>query len=348
MSETTSSSANTSTDPSVPEERVADSSEHGRGQQGRGRGRGHGRGGRGRGGAVRGGRGGPAGFGGGYANFQAGPIYPPPNTVLYPPRTPYREPQAPRPRLTHFISIPLGHNEALRDTVSAFTKALLEANPSIPGLDATIVVPARRLHFTLGVMSLGSEDTSVQASAGKVPGTLDAAKKVLQEVRPKIMELLGEEAFRISLDSLDIMKPEGGDRARAHVMWVGPAEGEGLKKLEEVGKLVQSTFKTAGLLVDEDRPLKTHCTVLNTVYRKPALKWRFPFSYQSVLASDALKGVLVQKDAVDASKLDRGRRGPIRIDLGECPVDEIQICEMGSWGPEGEYVAVARESLTGA
>ena len=93
-----SSNASESTGPGVVEERVADSSEHGRGQQGRGRGRGgRGRGGRGRGG----GRGGPAGFGGGYANFQAGPIYPPPNTALYPPRTPYREFQAPRPRLTH-------------------------------------------------------------------------------------------------------------------------------------------------------------------------------------------------------------------------------------------------------
>ncbi|PIL34754.1 hypothetical protein GSI_02541 [Ganoderma sinense ZZ0214-1] len=268
-----------------------------------------------------------------------------------PPWTPYyREPQAPRPRLTHFICIPIGHNEALRDTVSEFTNALLDAKPSIPGLDASIVVPARRLHFTLGVMSLDLEETSAQgtAAAGKVPRTLDAAKELLREVKPKIMELLGEETFRVPLNSLDIMKPEGGDRARAHVMWVGPTEGEGLKKLEEVGKLVQSMFKAAGLLVDEDRPLKTHCTVLNTVYRKPALKWRFPFSYQSILASDALKAILVQNDTADSDKVERGRRAPIRVDLGECPVDEIQICEMGSWGAEGEYVAVARESLTRA
>ena len=99
MSETTSTTnASESTGPSVSQERVADSSEHGRGQPGRGRGRGgRGRGGRGRGG----GRGGPAGFGGRYANFQAGPIYPPPNTALYPPRTPHWQLQTPRPRLTH-------------------------------------------------------------------------------------------------------------------------------------------------------------------------------------------------------------------------------------------------------
>ena len=119
-----------------------------------------------------------------------------------------------------------GHNEALRDTVSEFTNALLDAKPAIPGLDATIVVPARRLHFTLGVMSLDLDEPS---AAGKAPRTLDAAKKLLREVKPKITELLGGNTFRVPLNSLDIMKPEAGDRARAHVMWVGPTEGEGLK-----------------------------------------------------------------------------------------------------------------------
>ena len=27
---------------------------------------------------------------------------------------------------------------------------------------------------------------------------------------------------------------------------------------------------------------------------------------------------------------------------GEWDIDELQICEMGSWGPEGEYVCVGR------
>ena len=78
------------------------------------------------------------------------------------------------------------------------------------------------------------------------------------------------------------------------------------------------------------------------------MKWRFPFSYQSILVSDAMKAIRVSKAAVDLSELDARRRMPIRVDLGACGVDEIQICEMGSWGPEGEYVAVARESLARA
>jgi activating signal cointegrator complex subunit 1 len=41
----------------------------------------------------------------------------------------------------------------------------------------------------------------------------------------------------------------------------------------------------------------------------------------------------------------RARTHPVRVDLGTWDVDELQICEMGSHGPEGEYVCVARIAL---
>ena len=44
----------------------------------------------------------------------------------------------------------------------------------------------------------------------------------------------------------------------------------------------------------------------------------------------------------DASSLAKAKKGPVHVSLGEWEVDELQICEMGSKGPEGEYVAVAR------
>lgn len=44
-----------------------------------------------------------------------------------------------------------------------------------------------------------------------------------------------------------------------------------------------------------------------------------------------------------------GKVLPQRLDaqvkLGTYEVDEIQICEMGSWGPEGEYVCVGKITL---
>ena len=81
--------------------------------------------------------------------------------------------------------------------------------------------------------------------------------------------------------------------------------------------------------------------MLNTIYRKPKFP-RVPFSYPSVLASEALNTILVHEEVADASSLAKAKKGPVHVSLGEWEVDELQICEMGSKGPEGEYVAVAR------
>ena len=95
-----------------------------------------------------------------------------------------------------------------------------EVDPSDPRLDASIVVLARRLHFTLKAMSLDFEEaptgknkntTQSPAEKAPVPRTLEAAKSLLRELRPRIVELLGEEALRVLPDCVDIMKPENGD-----------------------------------------------------------------------------------------------------------------------------------------
>lgn len=93
--------------------------------------------------------------------------------------------------------------------------------------------------------------------------------------------------------------------------------------------------------------MQLHCTVLNTIYRKPRGK-RTPFSYAGVLASPAFQSIEVVTDAnKGGQEVGRARgRSPISVDLGEWTVDEVQVCEMGSWGPEGEYVVAGRCRLS--
>jgi activating signal cointegrator complex subunit 1 len=80
-----------------------------------------------------------------------------------------------------------------------------------------------------------------------------------------------------------------------------------------------------------------HCTVINTVYRMPRSKGpRMPFSYPSILASTAL-------DAIKGEPSQDGQRKA--IDLGVWDVSDIQVCEMGSHGLEGEYVSCGGCSL---
>ena len=89
--------------------------------------------------------------------------------------------------------------------------------------------------------------------------------------------------------------------------------------------------------------MQLHCTLVNTIYRKPRGKTRTPFSYPSVLASEAFKAVqAVGSGELEESDEGKQRRRLVRVELGEWTIDEVQICEMGSWGPEGEYVAVHR------
>ncbi|KAL7279549.1 hypothetical protein ACG7TL_005947 [Trametes sanguinea] len=310
--------------------------------QGRGRGRGRARG-RGRGyayggGRGRGGRGAPepqAGEDGRPLAAQAS------SATARPPKE-----KVPKPQLTHFIALPIGHHARLRESMQTFTDRLLASTPPIPGLDRSIVIPPRRLHFTLGVMSLdvdkdGPANSEAPAAEGRPRRTLDAAKRVLDELKPRIAEILRGEKLR--------------DQERANVMWVGPSlDGESARQLKAVADVIVKGFAEAGLLVDEKRPLKAslHCTVLNTIYRKPRGKMRVPFSYPSVLASEAFKAVLApSQPRVEAEtwskRAGKAGAGPVRVDFGEWEIDEVHICEMGSWVAEGEKLVIVGDGACG-
>lgn len=339
------------------------------GQRGRGSWRGRGRDGY---------RGGNRGGGGGPARASEGNSR---NGVRGESNARAQESREPKPPLTHFLAMPLGHHPELRARVSAFTRALLASEPAVPGLDESIVVAPRRLHITLGVMSLSSSAPSGSAPPGSAQEdaqpTLAAARTLLHALQPRVQALLrgtsgSAEAsagpLRVALQHVDIMRPDGGDPARAHVLWAGPRpDSEDARRLKRVAEFVNAEFRKAGLVVDERRPLKLHCTILNTVYRRPMPKGpRVPFSYPAILASPAFETIKVKQvgTVAGASQAEAGgtqentttsvtvaqRRQPkqttvAEVDLGEYTIDEIQICEMGSWGPEGEYVCVDRITL---
>ncbi|KAI0262406.1 kinase A anchor protein [Gloeopeniophorella convolvens] len=218
----------------------------------------------------------------------------------------------PKPRLTHFLALPIGHHADLRQTVTALTSSWLAHEPPIDGLDPSIVINPRRLHLTLGVMSL----------AAGTSRDLAGARALLDSLRPRILELLAHTPLLVRLDKLATMQP---DPTCAHVLYAAPdvRSSEG-RRLRAVAEFVHGAFKQAGFLVDERRPLKLHCTILNTTYRRPPpgqrrATGRMPFSY-----------------AAFPPPAPGGTEG-----LGVWSVDELQICEMGSWAPDGAYVRVA-------
>lgn len=121
--------------------------------------------------------------------------------------------------------------------MTAFTTALLDTEPPIPGLDKTIVISARRMHLTLGVMSLVESESPQSPENGDhiLPRTLEAAKGLLNGLKPRIMSILSGQSLKVALQRVDIMKPERGSLEKAHVFWAGPAEdGEDVVRLKAV------------------------------------------------------------------------------------------------------------------
>lgn len=112
--------------------------------------------------------------------------------------------------------------------MSTFTSNLLDEDPPIPGLDDTVVISPRRMHLTLGVMSLDQENHSSpstnESEANTRPlQTLTGAVALLRELRPRILDLLSGEDLIVALNHIDIMRPERGDLAKAHVLFAGPS-----------------------------------------------------------------------------------------------------------------------------
>lgn len=223
-------------------------------------------------------------------------------------------------RPTHFISLPIGHHIQLQQSVKSFTDGLLNCKPALPGVDRSIVIAPRRLHLTLGVMTL-------ENSPGR---TLADAQALLWKLRTRVMELLDGHSLCIPLTEMSIMNPDRSDADNAHVLWLGPSlDTEDAQRLKSVSEFVNKAFSDAGFIQDR-RPLKLHCTILNTSHRKPP---RQPFSYSAILTSLFIRGF------VRTPLQSHDFRNPVKVEFGTWSVDEIQICKMGSYGPEGEYVS---------
>jgi len=153
-----------------------------------------------------------------------------------------------------------GHHAGLCELMGRFGQSLLdETDPPISGLDKSVLIPPRRLHLTLGVMSLGST-TSADRTEGTTdpiqPRTLDDAVRFLESLKPRLDSLLRASApgsidqaqkIRLALNSMDTMKLEKG--GAAHVLWVGPKDGNSKDITdEETNKLRQVCGEFCDLL----------------------------------------------------------------------------------------------------
>ncbi|KAJ7140848.1 kinase A anchor protein [Mycena epipterygia] len=253
----------------------------------------------------------------------------------------------PKPaRPTHFLSLPLGHHPELRKRIHEFHQKLLPSgdaatvdNVVIDGLDHSILVDPRRLHFTIGVMALSAnspQSVDPETSRGR---TLAEAIALLHSLAPEINEITHQPVL-LSLDKMGVLKTK---RQQAGVLYVGPRDEntEEAIKVSRIFDLVGQRFRREGFIEEAARPSVLHCTLINASHRKPR---RVPrtFSYpeifdRAVLDADSAEVQLAISNPTRTEPRDR----EINVDFGAWVVSEIQLCEMGSHGPENEYISCA-------
>ncbi|KAJ7689599.1 hypothetical protein B0H17DRAFT_634598 [Mycena rosella] len=191
--------------------------------------------------------------------------------------------------------------------------------------------------------------TSRDAPETSKTKTLSDAISLLHSLAPEINEITGLPVV-LPLDKMGVLKTK---RQQAGVLYVGPADetNESTIKLGRIFDLVAQRFRVEGFIKEESRPSVLHCTLINASHRKPR---RIPRTFSSreifdrATVAAASPGPSVPRLPSDLTSTTHlkpeasvQQEREVRVDFGAWAVFEIQLCVMGSHGPENEYVSCA-------
>ncbi|KAK1248050.1 hypothetical protein MKX07_000938 [Trichoderma sp. CBMAI-0711] len=174
---------------------------------------------------------------------------------------------------THFLCIPLAGAQ-LAAALAAFRADVTSAMSF--GLPEDAVRPLGTLHLTLGVMALKRDGVEQAVDILKSLRLRD----ILAETRlaknanttPSVLALSGgssvnsqsstTDGLTLTIRGLHSIQPP----AKAAVLYASPTDPEGI--LYDFCKRLQRPFQESGLMIDENRPLLLHATIINTIYVK--------------------------------------------------------------------------------
>ena len=125
-------------------------------------------------------------------------------------------------RPTHFLSLPLD-SESVRYKAATFSNALLNANPPLANLDASILIHPHRLHLTLGVLHLGSQHVDRAMRQAEERSRVALALEVLRSCQWEIEEALGDSSLEVDLTTLATF----GSPERCRVLYAAPVQEPG-------------------------------------------------------------------------------------------------------------------------
>ncbi|KAI0453181.1 kinase A anchor protein [Xylaria acuta] len=220
----------------------------------------------------------------------------------------------PRPFPTHFLCIPLvtaASRRQLSASLSSFRADV--TSPDSFGVPDEAIRPVGTLHLTLGVMSFPRNEGLEKAIA--LLKTL-IPQQMLSDIAASAPSKQGVEArghpLSVTLKSLRTIRSQSA--AKASMLYAPPLDKDGV--LTKFCEKLRSTFREAGLMIEDSRPLLLHATILNTIYVKGGN------------ASRGGKGKSREKLTIDARQiLDRYDD---YLWMEDVPIEKIAICKMGA------------------
>lgn len=176
-----------------------------------------------------------------------------------------RPAQSRKPPLTHFLCLPLVNTSSKPQLETALERFRDHVRADV---HPKAIRPVGALHCTLGVMSLSEEKLG---EATQLLKTLDvyallnhaaAESPTAWEPLDTLGSSKGNEALTVTLKGLTSMH----DPSKTSILYVSPNDQTG--RLLPFCIALQKEFKDKEILVKDDRPLKLHATVVNTIYAK--------------------------------------------------------------------------------
>ncbi|EGP91603.1 uncharacterized protein MYCGRDRAFT_107596 [Zymoseptoria tritici IPO323] len=251
-----------------------------------------------------------------------------------------------RPPLTHFLCVPLvtpASESQLQTSLKTFRGEVSPSSPSenitaargahaspqtpaaIPTIPHAAIRPVGTLHCTLGVMSLDQNQ-------------LAAAIELLQSC--EVTKLFEDSATTGGLDSSPLtIELKGLVSMHApqstSILYAEPVDSS--QRLYPFCVALQALFRSKGFLIPNDRSLKLHATIINTIYAKGNRK-----STRQKLDS-TVPGPAAEKLEDRSRGHGPNAKAPIKLDARpliekyedflwakNIVLDRIAICEMGA------------------
>lgn len=199
------------------------------------------------------------------------------------------------------------------------------------GLPKDAVRPLGTLHLTLGVMSLNKDGVE---KAVNILGGLKLREVLAESRLAKFDKMSAAAALALSGGSIDdsqLSQPNSSlsltiqglhsmqPAAKATVLYAPPSDPAGV--LYDFCKLLQKPFQDSGLMIDENRPLLLHATIINTIYVK------------NTGGSSGARGKRREKLTIDARELLSQYDDYVWAE--DMPVTRVALCRMGAKAIEG-------------